>query len=276
VKKQENLLPKKPEPVKLKNKHISYSELKNWATCPFYHKLVHIDGMKMFQGNEHTAFGTAMHDTCEQILLRSGTRKEFDAELFFKEAFVKQSKAIDINNKKLLQNMYTEGPQLIEHIMPALEDYFGPYEVIATEDKLYEDIEGEGYKFKGFIDLILKTEDGKYHIIDWKTCSWGWDSRRKAERMTVYQLVLYKHFWALKQEIDPSLIETHFALLKRTAKSNKVEVFKSTSGAKRIENCVNLLMKAIYNIKSKNFVKNKMACIGKWGPCEFYKTEHCT
>ena len=32
--------------------------------------------------------------------------------------------------------------------------------------------------FKGFIDLVVKTPDGKYHIIDWKTCSWGWDAQR--------------------------------------------------------------------------------------------------
>jgi ATP-dependent exoDNAse (exonuclease V) beta subunit len=41
-----------------------------------------------------------------------------------------------------------------------------------VEEQLLEpmsDIESYGKKFKGFIDMVIKTPDGKYHIIDWKT-----------------------------------------------------------------------------------------------------------
>ena len=62
------------------------------------------------------------------------------------------------------------------------------------------------YNFKGYIDLVLKTKDGKYHIIDWKSCSWGWDARRKADIMTTYQLTLYKHYFAIKHNIKPENI----------------------------------------------------------------------
>ena len=49
--------------------HISYSELKNWYHCPLYtHKLVNIDKLKVFEGNEYTAFGTALHSVCEDLL----------------------------------------------------------------------------------------------------------------------------------------------------------------------------------------------------------------
>ena len=50
--------------------------------------------------------------------------------------------------------------------------------------------------FLAFVDCIIKTEDGKNHIIDWKTCSWGWDARRKSDTMTTYQLSYYKHFYS--------------------------------------------------------------------------------
>ena len=51
-------------------KHISFSQLKNWAKCPFYHKLVSIDKIEdAFSGNIYTAFGTAMHTTIEKFLL---------------------------------------------------------------------------------------------------------------------------------------------------------------------------------------------------------------
>ena len=50
--------------------HVSFSSLKIWNECPFKHKLVYIDRIKGFTGNEFTAFGTAIHDVCEQSLLK--------------------------------------------------------------------------------------------------------------------------------------------------------------------------------------------------------------
>ena len=118
--------------------------------------------------------------------------------------------------------------------------------------------------FKGFIDLVVYTPDTKkYHIIDWKTCSWGWDSRKKNDKMITYQLTLYKHFYCKKHNIDPQNVVTHFALLKRTAKKDRVEIFKVTSGNKKIENALKLLNKAVYNIKKSNCIKNKLSCYGK-------------
>ena len=49
-------------------KHISYSELKIWAQCPFKHKLIYVDKIREFIGNEYTAFGRALHALCENIL----------------------------------------------------------------------------------------------------------------------------------------------------------------------------------------------------------------
>ena len=95
------------------------------------------------------------------------------------------------------------------------------------------------------------------------------------EKMTTYQLTLYKNYWAQKHNIDLKLIETHFALLKRTAKNNKVELFRVTSGPKKMSNALNLLEKAIYNITSKITLKNKLSCKNRWGFCDFYNTEHC-
>ena len=71
--------------------HISYSELKNWDFCPFYHKLVHIEGLKAFKGNEYTAFGNAIHDVCEKKLLK----EDFDAEETFTRRFQKALKRLE-------------------------------------------------------------------------------------------------------------------------------------------------------------------------------------
>ena len=256
--------------------HISYSELKNWCHCPYYHKLVNIEKIKVFKGNEYTAFGTALHSVCEDMLASDNT--EYDKESLFVNYFRHELKKLEQQelNKKLVVSMLDQGKKIVPELLPALKHYFGDYDVFQTEEKLYESMQSvEDYLFKGFVDLVLQTKDGKYHIIDWKTCSWGWDARKRSDKMIVYQLVLYKHFFCKKYNIDPKNVETHFALLKRTAKKNVVELFNVTSGEKRIQNALQLLDRAVKTIKSKTHVKNKLSCTAGYG-CEFYKTKYCT
>jgi ATP-dependent exoDNAse (exonuclease V) beta subunit len=247
--------------------HISFSALKKWNECPFAYKLAYVDGIKKFFGNEHTSFGTAMHSSCEDEI-NGDTVRHFD------EYFLKELKSLpdDMSLKgKLVEEMREQGKILAPLAIPALKKFFGEFELVKTEEELYESIENYELKFKGFIDLVLKTPDGKYHIIDWKTCSWGWDARRKSEPMTTYQLTFYKHYYAQKHGIDPDDIETYFGLLKRTAKSNNVEIFRVTSGAKKTTNALNLLDKAMYNINNGTFIKNRLSC----ARCEYRHTPEC-
>ena len=255
--------------------HISFSELRNWVQCPFYHKLTYVDRIKEFKGNEFTAFGKAIHSTCEKLLLE---KKNNDAEQYFVKEFEKEladliSKEVDLR-QELVSSMEEQGNKLVDMILPAVEEYLGDYTMVSSEELLKVPIDLpsiDDYLFKGFVDLVVQTSDGKYHIIDWKTCGWGWDARKKSEPMITYQLTLYKHYFAKKHNIEPKKIETHFALLKRTAKKNNVELFRVTSGSKKTQNALKLLNKALYNISRENYIKNKLAC----SKCEFYKTEHC-
>jgi hypothetical protein len=254
--------------------HISYSELKDWAFCAFYHKLTRVDKLDGFKGNAFTAFGSAIHDVCEKKLLKEDIN---DNEHFIK-AFEKNIESLpeDVEvDERLVMDMRNQGKKILPEIEAALTDYFGEYEVLASELSLMEPIEGEDdYKFKGYIDAIVATPDGKVHIFDWKTCGWGWDARRKSEKLTTYQLTLYKHFFAQKTETDPKHIETHFALLKRTAKHNRVEFFRVTSGPKKTQNALKLLNTALWNIKKTRYIKNRLSCTAGYG-CKFYKTKHC-
>tara|TARA_R110002073_G_scaffold245085_1_gene407690 strand:+ start:377 stop:1135 length:759 start_codon:yes stop_codon:yes gene_type:complete len=249
--------------------HISFSALKDWNTCAWYHKLTRIDKIRGFTGNAFTAFGNAIHDVCEKKLLK----EEIEEEDYFLKRFEHFLGTLDEEpDQKLVSDMRTQGKAILPEIEDALEDYFGEYEVLGSEIPLDEPIEGEEeYIFKGYIDGVIATPDGKVHIFDWKTCSWGWDAKRRSAPMTTYQLTLYKYFFAQKMEIDPKNIETHFALLKRTSKKDKVEFFRVTSGPRKTENATKLLKKALYNIKNKRYIKNRMSC--KF--CDFNKTEHC-
>jgi ATP-dependent exoDNAse (exonuclease V) beta subunit len=260
--------------------HISFSELKNWDTCPFYHKLVNIDKIRSFQGNAYTAFGNAMHTVCENKLLDESLDEQDLFDVSFLEELKKlPEKVIEDLDGVMVDKMRIAGKTLSPLVIPALDEYFPDgYEVLATEENLMvpiQDFTIADYDFKGFIDLVIKTPDNKVHILDWKTCSWGWDNRKKAEPMTTYQLTFYKKYYAQKHNMDLKDIETYFALLKRTAKSNHVEIFRVTSGPKKTENATKLLSNALTNINKKNYIKNRIACHGRYGTCEFYNTKHC-
>ena len=237
---------------------------------------MYLDKIKKFQGNEYTAFGTALHFVCEELVVDNSKIEQ--AKLIFQKKFLEELTEISKThqlNKKLVIDMRKQGDDIIQYILPSLTSHFHQYQVIAVEEMLFENIRTQDhdtdYKFKGFIDLVLKTEDGKYHIIDWKTCSWGWDMKKKTDKIISYQLTLYKNFYALKYNIDVNNIETHFALLKRTAKKDKAEIFRVSSGERKTSNALAHLKKAIHNIEAGNVIKNRTAC--KY--CEFYQTEHC-
>ena len=251
--------------------HISYSELKDWKFCAFYHKLTRVEGIDGFTGNEYTAFGSAIHSVCEKKLLNEDISDDF-----FVDELKKNISSLDGEiNTKLVDDMMGQGNNIIPEIEDALSDYFEEYEVLAVEMPLYEPIEGEDeYRFKGFIDAIVATPDGKIHVFDWKTCSWGWDMKKKNDMIVTYQLTLYKHFFCQKMGVDPKDVETHFALLKRTVKKNPIEFFRVTSGQRKTENALKLLNTALYNIQNKRYIKNRLSCTGGYG-CKFYKTEHC-
>ena len=180
--------------------HISYSELKIWNECPYKHKLKYIDSISSFKGNEFTVFGTAIHNTCEKTLLTSSTQPEN----YFTLNFLSEIEDLKLKGVKLdhllLGQMEKQGRNLSTKVLPALDRHFGEYEVFSTEEQLYLPLEGHPQNFKGFIDLVVKIGD-KFHIIDWKTCSWGWDARKKTDKILSYQLTLYKYFFALKHGI---------------------------------------------------------------------------
>ena len=276
-------------------KHISYSEWKNWHICPHYHKLTYIDKVTQFQGNIFTAFGKALHTVCELTLTAPEKyRGSGTIEALVKEQFLKELKALPEGEQQRakrdfkLKEWLVSGVEIIPDLYRCLTEKFGKlgedWEVLAAEEQLYEPIteftEAEK-NFKGFIDLVVMSKkDKKVHLIDWKTCSWGWKREKKSDTILSYQMVYYKHFWSRKYDVDPKDVDCHFVLLKRTAKAGKkAEFVRVTAAKKRTTDALNTLTKALHNINKKNYIKNRTACTDckdRFGTCEFYKTEHCT
>ena len=247
--------------------YISYSRYKMFSECGWRFRLVYKDKIPFYSSNEFTAFGTAVHATCENVLFGNN---QVEPEKYFVEQFAESRKEIENPNDELAEQMLSQGATILPQVQGAVKSLFGDYEVIATEEELLEPISGD-LDFKGYIDMVLKTPDGKYHILDWKTCSWGWNAQKKSSKLMTYQLTLYKKYFCQKHNIDPNNVETYFGLLKRTPKKNNVEIFRVTSGNKKTENALKSLNNFVYNVEKGLYFKNRLSC----RYCSFYKTEHC-
>lgn len=253
--------------------HISYSELKIFTECPYKWHLQYEQGLAGFTGNIYTAFGTAIHSVCEQSALGNLTEDQYPDH--FDWAFLEELKKLDEKpESKMIVEMRVQSRRIFDKVFPALQKLFPGYEVYSSEESLYEPItELKFTRFlKGFVDLVVKTPDGKYHVIDWKSCSWGWDAQKRSDTMVTYQLTLYKKFFCEKHGIDPKDVETYFGLLKRTAKEDNVEIFRVTSGSRKTANALKVLTNACNLINKGVKIKNRNSCT----KCPFNNTEHCT
>jgi len=268
--------------------HVSFSEIKQWKECPFRHKLAYIDKIDTFKPSPYLHFGTAVHEGCETLLesrsvdrdkILGVMKKEWqDAGYENPEWYSKQPgwyKHEPVGTwETWANNMWNEVLDFLDVELPG-------WECFKAEEALYEKIDDleEPLNFKGFIDGVLKVpkKRGKGHvywIIDWKTSgSWGWRRDKKQDLGMTAQLILYKHFWAKKHNIELKDVRCGFVLLKRGGKIGKVcELVNVAAGPKSLEKGVKLMRSMIKTVRKGMYLKNRNSC--KY--CQFYQTEHCT
>ncbi len=261
--------------------HISYSGIENYNNrCPFNFKLRYIDKITLERGSIFTAFGSAIHFCIENLI----NNRDANVESVFKNEFKKNLKELplkikkdiinDSKTKELFSDMFSKGSNLCVLAVDYLKTKFKSFQLIGTEIEILEpltDCFKNDLNFKGVIDVIIQTEDGVYHIIDWKSTTWGWKAEKKNNKWTTYQLTYYKHFFGLQKNIKLDNIKTYFALIKRTAPSNKIEFVNVPIGEKKIKNALKVLDNTLVNIDKGFYPKNKTYC----DSCEYYKTQYC-
>ena len=49
-------------------KKVSYSQFSKWKNCPYAWELKYVHGHRLDDGNIHSVFGTAMHETIQEWL----------------------------------------------------------------------------------------------------------------------------------------------------------------------------------------------------------------
>lgn len=273
-----NLLPAKKEPFA--KEYISFSELVTWMECSMRHKLKYIDNIRIEDPTEHTEFGKIIHDALQLFL---STKKMPNHQTVVDE--VKRRFDLLGNRKDLKQKDWEDQVEPILNVVPEFMDSTFPgWEYVGAEVELMEEIEGNHRKFHGYIDGIIKTpkkarknaktapQGYDYHIIDWKTTSWGWGTDKKTDIKKTYQLVFYKHFWSKKLGILPSDIKCGFVLLKRTSKSKeRCEYVPVSVGDITTAKALEVLHTSLNYAKKGLYTKNKDSC--KF--CVYKNTPHC-
>ena len=265
--------------------HVSYSEVRNCKECPYRHKLMHIDKVDLSKPSPYLDFGINVHEGCESYLkhktipkdeLLENIRAAWEKHGFDDPQWVKKQpgwyKYYPVEEWcDWASNMWDDIPRFLDEKFPG-------WQPVSAEEQLYEEIETKDIKFKGFIDAIIKVprKNGtwKYWIIDWKTAkSYGWDRRKKQDFLTQAQIILYKHYWATKNNIKLKDVSCGFVLLKRAGKpGNMCDLLKISSGPKSIEKSLKLVNNMISSVRRKLYFKNRDSCIF----CVYKDTEYCT
>lgn len=257
--------------------HISYSELSTWMECSYRHKLKYLDKIKLDGPTEHTEFGTLMHALLENYVKTRVLPTDFvTIKQNLSEIF---SKLPPKEDRVLPEKDWHDTIQPILEAIPAfMEENFPGWEHVDVEHALYENIEDQELKFKGFIDAVIRFKKTPtatkwtYVLLDWKTAGFGWTFDKKTDPVKLMQLVLYKIFYSKKMNIDLKDIRCGFVLLKRTNKKEKCELVTVSVGEKTIAKAEETLGLFLGSMKKKFYSKNRNSC----QYCVYKNTEHCT
>ena len=272
--------------------HISYSEVKNWRECPWRHKLLYIDKLGTFEASVYTEFGTAVHAGAEKYLKTkiidvpmvhnmidgSWKKHRLDHPDVVQKAIDSAADSGWTFRHFPVESWKEWATTILGDLETFMNENFNDWVYLAAEDELYEPIEGEEIKFKGFIDGIIGdvTKRGKKRIwiIDWKTSGpGGWRRDKKQDFLTQAQIASYKIYWSKRENIDPKDIRCAFVLLKRESKPGKsISLVPISVGPKMMEKTNKLVSNMVSGVKRGLLIKNRESC--KF--CEFRATEHCT
>lgn len=260
--------------------HVSFSEIKEYRECGYRHKLHQIKKIDLSKPSIHLVFGTATHAVAEHFF-NTGKIDISIAEKILDEEYEKNAAFHDFvaNDKNSLlgaiQNIMDDFPGFLDENFPG-------WTLHRAEEDLYENLmafyeQHSDVSFKGFIDVVLKVPTKKsgeflYWIIDLKTANRPWARQKIQDETIKMQLVLYKNFWAKKNNIPLKSIRCGFVTLLKSGKKGKLcKLIPVSVGDVTSERSLKILNSAVTGIKRGIAIKNRNSC--KY--CDYLDTEHC-
>lgn len=206
-------------------KHVSFSKFSTWLKCPHKFYIDQVKGLKEFEDNINTCFGTGMHNTVQYYIKTLYTESLEKAESINLFQYFKESFDIELKEKKIQyteqeyddfiydgKNILTEFSKTSNRIKHFPHD---KYEFVGIEMEIEIPIKNN-VDFLAYIDLVLRDKkNGNIRIIDFKTSTNGWNSYSKDDTTKTPQLPLYKAMYSKKYGVPLEKIEVEFFILKR-------------------------------------------------------------
>lgn len=287
------------------NKHISYSQITLYDTCPRQWEAIHLTGEVKILPSIHTTFGTAIHTTLQQWLevlyhfkVKDANEMDLDQVLYenMVKAYLKDKEKNNntaFTTQDKIKEFYDQGCKILNYIKKRRSTYFSTRStyLAGIETLLYVELR-PGVYFKGKVDLLFYNEQvDKWIIMDIKTSTKGWNKYQKADDSKKAQLLLYKHFLSQQFKIPLSKIEVMYFIVKRTVPEEeevefasmrrRVQEFKPADGKIKTGQALTMLNTFIDNVvdsegnyrkRTFNTTPSRSAC--KF--CELAKNRVCS
>ena len=210
-------------------KTVSYSQFSLYLQCPKRWKLDYVDGLRKYDQNINTTFGSAFHATIQnylKVMYEESVKKadEIDLGVYLQDSMMTEYKNALLKNNN---QHFTTADQLTEYCQDgiAILDYFKKHRTAYFTSKQHTLLGIEtplsiplrdGIKFTGFIDIVIKDErDGRIKIYDFKTSTSGWNKYQKADKSKTSQMILYKSFYAKQFNVDEEMIDVEYVIVRR-------------------------------------------------------------
>jgi hypothetical protein len=231
-------------------KTVSYSQFSLYATCPRRWKLDYLDGLRVYEQNINTCFGSAFHHTVQSYVqcMFSDSLKvadEMNLNEFLKESMFNEYKQALTKNgnqhfstPQELAEFHQDGVAILNYFKRHRIEFFNTkhHELIGIEQPLRVDLVNN-ITFVGFIDIIIKDKrNNSYTIYDIKTSTQGWNKYQKADISKTAQLLLYKEFYAKQFGVDVDSINVEYIIVRRKINEElefvpkRIQTFSPASG----------------------------------------------
>lgn len=234
----------------MKKKAVSYSQFSLYAQCPKRWKLDYLDGLRKYEQNINTIFGSAFHHTTQEYVknlltesVKSADQMDLNGllkETMFKEyqeALTKNGNA-HFSTPQELSEFYNDGVAILDYFKKNRTQFFNTkhHELVGIEEALKVELINN-IDFVGFIDIVIKDKrDDTYMIYDIKTSTQGWNKYQKADQSKTAQLILYKEFYAKQFNVDPEKINVEYIIVRRKIneqlefRPKRIQTFSPASG----------------------------------------------
>ena len=237
-------------------KRVSYSQFSTWYSCRYKFYLDRVKGLRTFEDNVSTCFGTAMHEAIQLYIETLYKKSAKDADKHdlndvFRKAFDRElnDKKVTITNE-MHEEYYFDSDNIITAFTNTANriKHFpsNKYEFIGIEDEIIMPIKNN-VEFICYIDVVLKEKSsGRYRIIDIKTSTSGWNNYQKQDEAKISQLLLYKTFFSRKYNVDMNMIDVEFFILKRKLWENyaypqsRIQTFVPKNNQQTVAKAINI------------------------------------